>query len=309
MHANRETAGRRCHFELYWRWAISIVVFWKRKISRRKFLGVLGGSGVAGAAGLGYMRFCEPGWLQIGRHEVPVKPGQPRVRVLHLSDFHASPVVSLELIAEAVDLGLSLRPELICLTGDFVTWKYERFPEYSRILKRLSDAAPTFASLGNHDGGRWSARRGYSDPSAVSKMLSDAGISLLGNAAAKIRVGGRDLTVVGVGDMWAHDLKAPKAFAEVKKDEGRTVILLSHNPDSKEDVVDYPWDLMLSGHTHGGQLVLPLIGRPFLPIRDRRFAEGLQRWEDRWIHVTRGVGNLHGMRLNCPPEVSLLTLS
>ena len=59
---------------------------------------------------------------------------------------------------------------------------------------------------------------------------------------------------------------------------------------------------------HGGQLRLPIIGTPFAPVRDKRFVEGLHRWEERWIHITRGVGNLHGVRINCPPEVSLLTL-
>ena len=71
----------------------------------------------------------------------------------------------------------------------------------------------------------------------------------------------------------------------------------------------YPWDLMLSGHTHGGQLWIPFIGAPFAPVRDKRFVKGLVRWQNRWVHVTKGVGNLHGMRLNCPPEVSLLTLA
>jgi predicted MPP superfamily phosphohydrolase len=65
---------------------------------------------------------------------------------------------------------------------------------------------------------------------------------------------------------------------------------------------------MLCGHTHGGQVKLPFIGAPIVSIRDRRFGEGLRQWEGRWIYVTRGVGNLHGIRFNCPPEVSLLTV-
>jgi hypothetical protein len=64
----------------------------------------------------------------------------------------------------------------------------------------------------------------------------------------------------------------------------------------------------LCGHTHGGQIVLPLIGAPWAPVRDKRFIAGLYSWENRWIHITRGVGNVHGGRFNCPPEVSLLTL-
>ena len=255
------------------------------------------------------MRWWEPGWLQVGRHNVAVKSGLPEVKILHLSDLHASSSVSLEQIGSAIDVGLSLKPDLICLTGDFITTKYDSFPQYAQVLKRLSDSAPTFASLGNHDGGSWAASRGYADVSAVSGMLQDAGIQLLHNSSFDIQSRSRSLTLVGVGDLWAKDLDPDTAFGNVVPSNEKTVILLSHNPDSKKAVARYPWNLMLCGHTHGGQLVLPLLGRPFLPIEDTRFAEGLHRWNDRWIHVTRGVGNLHGMRFNCPPEVSLLTLA
>jgi len=278
----------------------------EKKFSRRKFLSLLGCSG---AAGIGYVRFLEPGWLQVGRHDVTIHPEQPPVRILHLSDFHASPVVSLEQIADAVKLGLSLQPDLVCLTGDFITRKYQHFPEYSRVLKALSDAVPTLACLGNHDGGRWAARHGYADTSLVSAMLKDANVRLLHNASTEIQIKGRNLVLVGVGDLWARDLQPEWAFTGIRKTPASTIVLLSHNPDTKSDVRPYPWDLLLCGHTHGGQLVLPLVGRPFLPIQDKRFAEGLHVWENRWIHVTRGVGNLHGVRLNCPPEVSLLTIT
>jgi predicted MPP superfamily phosphohydrolase len=66
--------------------------------------------------------------------------------------------------------------------------------------------------------------------------------------------------------------------------------------------------LLLCGHTHGGQIRLPFVGTPFAPVRDKRFVEGLHQWDGRWMYITRGVGNLHGVRFNCPPEVSLLTL-
>jgi len=86
-------------------------------------------------------------------------------------------------------------------------------------------------------------------------------------------------------------------------------VVLSHNPDSRWRLEGEDWDLMLCGHTHGGQLIVPLFGtRPFVPIEDPAFSEGLIPWKGRLIHVTRGVGNLHGMRFNCRPEVSLLEL-
>jgi uncharacterized protein len=277
-----------------------------KRFSRRGFLGALG----AGAVGtLGYMRWCESDWLQVGRHHVPVEPALPQVRILHMSDFHASRVVSLKQIQEAIELGLSLKPDLVCLTGDYITRKYDYFDKFSHLLKRLSQAAPSFACLGNHDGGRWSAGRGYANTSNVERMLNNAGITLLRNDSVALSVNLRRLQLVGVGDVWAKELDAAKAFRTVQKSPGETIVLLSHNPDSKSKVGQYPWDLMLSGHTHGGQLWIPLIGAPFAPVRDKRFVKGLVRWNERWVHVTKGVGNLHGLRLNCPPEVSLLTLA
>ena len=93
-------------------------------------------------------------------------------------------------------------------------------------------------------------------------------------------------------------------------DDAKVDAILVGDPDCKEDLSGYEWDLMLCGHTHGGQLIVPILGqRPFAPVRDKRFVEGLHKWESRQIHITRGVGNLHGMRFNCRPEVSILKLT
>jgi hypothetical protein len=97
------------------------------------------------------------------------------------------------------------------------------------------------------------------------------------------------------------------AFAEVPADD--PAILLAHNPDTKDVLGDRPWDLMLSGHTHGGQVVLPIVGERFVPVRDKRFIAGLKRWNGRQVYVTRGVGNIDGVRVNCRPEVSVLDLA
>lgn len=276
--------------------------------TRRKFIGALG---LAAAAGVGYARFIEPHRLGVGRHEV--KLSRPAVssplKVLQLSDFHASPVVSLEFISEAIRLGLSEKPDLICLTGDFITHQYDQFAAYAKVLAPLAQAAPTFACLGNHDGGRWAATaRGYADTRLVRELLATAGVKLLHNSAEAVALRGWDLSLVGLGDSWAKEFEPASAFPP-PPGAATTTLVLSHNPDTKHALADYPWDLLLCGHTHGGQLKLPLLGTPFAPVVDKRFVEGLHRWRERWIHITRGVGSLHGMRFNCPPEVSLLTLT
>lgn len=278
------------------------------RITRRRFLAALG---ITGAGVAAEMRLFEPQALTIGRHEVALGFAEKHapLRLLHLSDFHASDCVSLDFIEESVRLGLSLEPDLVCLTGDFISWRWEAWERYAQILAGLAQRAPSFACLGNHDGGRWAAssrHRGYADTAAVRALLAAAGVHLLHNASHTLHLGGRPLTMVGVGDLWARELDADAAFAGVPAETAK--IVLNHNPDAKDAVAGHDWQLMLSGHTHGGQCRLPFLGTPFAPVRDLRFVEGLREWRGRWIHVTRGVGNLHGLRFNCRPEVSLLTL-
>jgi hypothetical protein len=279
-------------------------VSWK-KLTRRKFLfGALG----AATGAIAYMKWLEPRWLGLGRHELNLGAhGGSPIRLLQLSDFHASEHVSLDFIQSAVEEGLKLKPDLVCLTGDFITGRYDAFRRYAEVLKPLAEAAPVFATLGNHDGGSWVGAAGYSDTGLVRELLSRARIELLHNCSTSIQVQGRKLKLVGVGDLWADELDAPSAFSAPR--DGTATILLSHNPDSKDQLCAYPWDLMLCGHTHGGQCDLVFLGTPFEPVRDKRYVRGLHRWNDRWIHITKGVGNLLGMRLNCRPEISLLTLA
>jgi predicted MPP superfamily phosphohydrolase len=278
-----------------------------RLFTRRNFFA---GVFLGGGSLLSDMALIEPTALEIGRLDVPLgRPeGSAAVRLLQLSDFHASDCVSLDYIERAVRLGLTTEPDLICLTGDFISSRWEDWERYSRILAELPKRAPTFAILGNHDGGSWAADfcEGYEDTSLVRSMLAAAGVQLLHNTAHPLSIGLWPLTVVGLGDLWARELDLRTAYADVP--EGATCILLSHNPDTKTLVAARPWKLMLSGHTHGGQCVIPGIGTPFAPVRDHNFVEGLHRWNNRFIHITRGVGNLHGLRFNCRPEVSLLTL-
>ena len=278
-------------------------------LTRRKFLV---GAGVVGLGFAGYARYWESEALRVTRHDVPLSPGRSRgsIRLLHLSDLHASRAVSLEFIQRAIDLGLRLKPDLICVTGDFVTHRFAELERYARILKRLPDAAPTYASLGNHDGGAWAGPRGgYESTREVRGLLAASGISLLHNTACSVTLAGRTWRLVGLGDFWAEELDAKSAFAAAPVQERVPTILLSHNPDTKDEVESFAWDLMLCGHTHGGQLRLPLLGTPFAPVRDKTFVEGLHRWKDRWVHITHGVGNLLGFRFNCRPEVSVLTLA
>lgn len=278
--------------------------YWTGFKSRRRFIaGMFLGSMVGTAT---YLRFWESGWVEVTRRQLPIAPNQKPIRVLHLSDLHASRVVSLGYLERAFEIGLEQKPDLICLTGDFITWKYNQFDEYADVMRSLSEAAPTFACLGNHDGGTWSGRSiGYSDSEKVRTLLKQANVQLLHNRMETIQIGDRTLEIAGLGDIWNNECE-PEQVLNGEITEGARRIVLSHNPDSKERLLRFNWDLMLSGHTHGGQLYLPGIGAPFAPVRDKRYVRGLHEIHGRWLNITKGLGNLHGVRLNCSPEISVL---
>ena len=285
------------------------------RTSRRRWLKLGLGIGAAGLTAGIYTRYWEPGWLRVSNHVLPSKKfrTEKKLRFLHLSDFHASEVVPLELIEKAIELGLAEKPDAAFITGDFITTKLsdEEFVRYATILRKLGQKVRTFACLGNHDGGKWSgSHHGYPNSAKVGNLLNQSGITLLKNSSKHLMLKGQRMTIAGIGDLWSEDMK-PAGVLRRRDDQKVTqerppVLILCHNPDSKEELVAYDWDLMLCGHTHGGQCILPLIGAPFAPVKDHRYLEGLHEWEDRLIHITRGVGNLHGMRFNCRPEISLL---
>ena len=280
-------------------------------ISRRRFIQLAGCGGALATGGSSYMHFVEPGWFEVHEETVPIRlpPGSRPLRLLHLSDFHASSAVPWSLIEEGIDLGLALAPDLICLTGDFITDKLPDLARYIRLLKRLSRAAPVYAVPGNHDGGDWAVRQmGFDNLPQVRTMLEDAGIILLENRSTTLSLANQTrLELIGVGDFWGDDFSPVLAFDKARGN--LPTIVLSHNPDSKTKLLPYTWDLLLCGHTHGGQLRIPITGwTPFAPVRDKRYVKGLHLWSQRYLHVTTGVGNLHGARFNCRPQVSLLRL-
>lgn len=255
------------------------------------------------------MRFIEPNWMGVGRHRVPILPkGSSSIRIVQLADLHASDDVPLDFIERAVQMGIDEKPDMICLTGDFITNRWDEWDAYSRILQRLSKAAPTFASTGNHDGCPWMAQHGgYAAPTKVIAMLEKADITVLMNQRQEISLQGKaPFELIGLGDLWARDFE-PRGLLDRDADRLPRV-LMSHNPDTKDYIGDDQWELMLSGHTHGGQLTLPWGSTPFAPVVDKRFVRGLHPWKNHWLHITKGVGSLRKMRLNCFPEISVVEL-
>jgi uncharacterized protein len=259
------------------------------------------------AIGAAYPFIVEPRWLDLTHHTIRLKALLGPIRLLQLSDLHSSYMVPMSIIEHAIGAGIAEKPDLICVTGDFITRGSEfASKDYAAVLKRLSGAAPTFAVLGNHDGGAWTqVYDGRGDHAEVEHLLEDSGIELLHNRSTRVAVRDASLTLVGTGDLWNEELDARRTFSEVGPDP---VVLLSHNPDGKDLVAAYPWQVMLSGHTHGGQVVIPFDGPRYAPVNDKRYVSGLKPWRDRQIQVSRGVGNVGGVRFNCRPEATILDL-
>ena len=270
-------------------------------ITRRNFL-----LGCAGALGMAaYGRYVEPSWFEVVRRRVDffkVANGAP-LRVLLLTDLHYSRFVPLTMIARAIRLGLEHEPNLILLGGDHVLFDMELDnAAFAETLAPLAAQAPVFACLGNHDRAVGTKKNAW-----VTSVLAAAKIQVLHNQAEQLTIGDKKFLLVGLGDLWNEECWPQQAFPA--NDEGLPRLVLAHNPDSKELLEKYRWELMLCGHSHGGQLRLPLIGTPFAPVKDKRYVSGLNEWQGRQIYTSRGVGNLSGVRFNCRPEVTVLELS
>lgn len=257
----------------------------------------------------------EPRWLQVSTRRVPLFSGKANrpIRLAHLSDLHLSSDVSPAMIERSFRQTIELAPDLVCITGDFITHGYgQDLSAYPALLQILSSRFPTFAVKGNHDGGAW-AREFLGEPleGVLEPLLAQANVQLLHNRSQLQRLHGLEFFLAGIGDIWSDEDQPALAFAPIPPRE--TTILLAHNPDSKDQVRNYSWRLMLSGHTHGTQNGIPYLHEHYAPVEDKRFIAGLCRWPEapggeRLVHVSKGVGNIGGFRIFCPPEVTLLEL-
>jgi predicted MPP superfamily phosphohydrolase len=224
------------------------------------------------------------------------------LRLLHVSDLHLRE--GSELALHLPDVVGDVDHDLLVYTGDFIDTD-DDIPGIERLLARMP-ASPAFAVLGNHDHWRLGSHAVPNDVPRLVAALERAGVKVLANAACPI-LGGA-LHVVGVDDpVTGHD-DLPRAMRGVPT--GACTLLLSHTPDIVLRLGPYRPGLVLAGHTHGGQIRLPLLGPVFRMSKlPRRAVMGLHLHTGVPVHVTSGIGYAGiDLRIDCPPEVALLSL-
>jgi len=278
-------------------------------LSRRKFL--LAGAAAAGVATLGTDGFLQSNHPHLVEIEIPLArlpEAFDGFRLVQLSDFHYDEHFSAIPIRKSVAVVNDLRPDLIALTGDFVTVPILERPASLRaaaatvepcaaLLHELQ--APKYAILGNHDA--------IASPDHVVRALESANITVLRNQSVAIERGRDRMWLAGIDDLLRGRPDMSATLANISEKE--TTILLAHEPDFADDASLSPVDLQLSGHSHGGQIWIPGIGAPWLPPMARRYPRGLHQLGNLTLYTNIGIGTIRApIRINCQPEITLITL-
>jgi hypothetical protein len=280
--------------------------------SRRRFLKAT----LWGAAGLAlYAGEVERHWIQISQHDVRIA-GLPAVfdgmRIAQLSDIHLDEFTEPFFLRDAIDHINRLNPDAVFLTGDYVTWGISTRDfaqgaawQCGNVLAELH-CRERYAILGNHDV--------MVDSKLVTSALTDNGMTVLTNACLPIERAGARFWLAGLDDPLEGDPKPDLAIpARIRNIPDEPVVLLCHAPDYADDLLAHPAGksvrVMLSGHTHGGQVRFPIVGATQLPPLGKKYVEGWFRLGNLQLYVNRGLGAVGlPFRFDCPPEITLFTL-
>jgi predicted MPP superfamily phosphohydrolase len=284
-------------------------------LSRRRLL--LGGGRTVAAAGLGvgaWSFFGEARWFEITRRQIAIKglsPGLNNLRIVQLSDIHHGPWMSLAWVRQIIDAANALAPDVVALTGDYIYNGVDYVQPMALELARLRARVGVVGVLGNHD---W-----WGGGDLMKSAFGKEGVPLIDNARVfvtpqrrMVQRASEGLCLAGVGDLWEDKCLYDKALGGVPG--GMPRILLSHNPDVAEESQflqsGYRVDLMLSGHTHGGQISLPGIGAPVTNSAfGQKYAKGLVAGPVCPVFISRGLGmTVMPVRVGVRPEISVIEL-
>ena len=283
-----------------------------QQISRRSLFKTLG----FGAAGLAiWAGEVERHWIDIEHRDIFIA-GLPEpfngMRIVQLSDIHLNEFTEPFLLREAIDHINRLQPDMVLLTGDYVSAQVlphkltmKAAVECAGLLSKI-DCEKRFAILGNHD--CWAGE------DHVTDALRQAGIPVLRNAFVPLEKHGARVWLAGLEDPVCGRPDPDKAMpAAIRKSPKEPIILMCHAPDFVDELAAHPSSqsiaLVLSGHTHGGQVRLPLLGALHLPVGGRKYIQGLFNVGPMQLYVNRGIGSVGvPFRFDCRPEITHFTL-
>ena len=280
------------------------------RLTRRRFLKVLGGMTVGTAAmGLGgwtYATRIEPGWVETVRVELTLPrltPAFDGFRLAQISDIHLSEAMNGEQLAEACRMVLALQPDMVAISGDLIEERHNLRRALSDLLdglRELTEQVQVVFVMGNHD--YWTGAV------SIREALKELKIVELRNDVLTLEREGQRLHAAGVDDAWEGKARLRDVLKKLPDDGA--AFLLAHEPDYADvSARSGRFDLQISGHSHGGQVVLPWVGPPILPFYGRRYPSGLYHIGTMVQYTNRGLGTTSPhVRLNCRPEVTLFTL-
>lgn len=278
------------------------------RLSRRSFLRAAFSTTVAGTlfsgGSLAYAAAIEPGWVDITHLTLRL----PRLaaafrgyRLLQISDLHADEWMDRARLLNAVELANQQQPDVIAITGDFVNYQTpEILANLVAALSQLTAPDGTVAVLGNHD--HWTSAAG------IRWVLAQSGVGDLSNTVYTLQRGADQLHICGVDDIWEGHQRLDQVLAQLPATGA--AILLAHEPDYADvSAATERFDLQISGHSHGGQCVVPLVGPPILPWLGEKYPLGLYQVGSMLQYTNRGLGTVRPrVRFNCRPEITVLTL-
>lgn len=263
-----------------------------------------------------YAHFIEPRLVKISHLIIPIKKLPKKFnlfRIVHITDLHYGPTNnSVHFFKKCIEKVNKLKPDMIALTGDYLQWDAGYINPLARLLSGLKAKKGVFAVLGNHDYGV--SHKGLPptdeiDPNEIISQFQNMGIRVLHNEKVEVSEGQENLEIVGLGDFWTDHFKPKEVFEKLFSWEtSKPTILLCHNPDGIRHLEDFHFDLMLSGHVHGGQISFPLIGPLAVPVEERHLRRGLHRIGKKWLYTNRGLGHIFKARLLSKPEIACLDL-
>ena len=280
--------------------------------TRRAFLKRTAYTGAALACTVGPAAWAtklEPHWIETTRVSLPIKglyPAFAGLTLAQISDLHIGGWMNEQRLAEVVDEVNALQPDIVAITGDFVTRAPQQYrPLIAQGLARLQPRIDAFGVLGNHD--HWT------HPKTIRDALAESGVQELNNSFHTLHRDGGTLHICGLDDAWMEMSDVGRVL-ETLPNKG-AAILLAHEPDPADDYAQTGrFAVHLAGHTHGGQIRAPFIGALHLPKFGEIYQAGLYRvgkkpGQEIQLYVNRGVGMVWPyVRLNCRPEITLITL-